>query len=726
MRCLSWLRFGWAPVCAALALTLPKHPGQARVRFHASPTTAVFEPNAGQTDPCVRFLLRGRGYGVFLTPGEIVLSLAGDGRASAVRLRFAEANAAAEIDGVDSLEGRVNYLTGRDPAKWLRGIPTFDAVRYRQLYPGVDLRLYRGDSSLEYDFEVAPHSNPSQIRVSISGARKLSLDSDGNLIAALESSELRISRPRAYEGAARNRTVRASFTIEADNTIGFAIGPRDASLPLTIDPVLSYSSYLGGVANENPASIAVDAAGNAYLAGDTPSADFPLSSPEQPQNAGQKDIVVSKINAAGTAWVYSTYIGGSGTDSGRAIAVDSSGNAYVAGLSASADFPVMNPYQGVLSGPQDAVIAKLNSSGSGLLYSSYLGGAGSEAANSIAVNPGGIYIAGDTTSTNFPLKNATQTTLGGASDGFLARFDPTGAALLFATYLGGSAVETARSVAVDATGNIYVAGETASPNFPVKNALDPALSGPSDAFAVKINAPGAALVFATYLGGSGSDGAYGVALDSFGNPVIAGYTNSAAFPTKNALRATPVGGIDSFVTKLAASGASILFSTYLGGTGDDIARAIATDAAGNIYAAGDTTSTNFPVVQAVQNVPGGALDGFVTAIAANGASLIYSTYLGGSAADSITGIGSDVPGNAVAAGSTSSANFPLNNALQPYLAGGQDAFAARFFQNGPVLSVAPASLSFAAQAVGSSSSAMPVTITNTGNVVAGLGTISAS
>jgi hypothetical protein len=735
MQLTSRFRVVMASAGVALALTLPPVPSthtSTRLQSRAIILSRGFEQNAGQSDPKVRFLLRGSGYGIFITPGEVVLTLAPDHSIrSTLRLNFPGANPTAEVSGLEPFPGRVHYVTGRDASKWRANITTFHKVRYHGLYAGIDLILYQGESSLEYDFQVAPYADASRVRLSLRGAHRLAIDSSGDLVVSLSDSEIRMRRPEIYQRLdgekGQKRLVRARYVLEGDDHVGFQIGSYDRSRPLVIDPVLSYSSYLGGSGNDNAVAVAVDAAGNSYLTGDTVSPDFPLSEPAQSQPAGQKDVFVTKVNAAGTAWLYSTYLGGGGNDSGRAIAVDSSGNAYVAGLTGSLDFPVVNPYQAALAGLQNAFVAKLNQTGSGLIYSTYLGGSSIDQANGIAVDSSGaVFVAGDTVSSNFPTRNPLQASLAGGKDGFVTKIDPSGASLAYSTFLGGSANDTARAIALDASGNANVVGETASSNFPILNAIKVLLTGLSDAFVSKINAAGSAFIYSTYLGGSANDGAYGVAVDAAGNSAVTGATSSPNFPAKNALRATAVGGLDAFVVKLNPSGSAFLYSTYLGGTSDDIGLAVAMDGSGNVYVAGQTSSSDFPVQGAVQTVYGGNLDGFVTGISASGASLLYSTFLGGSSPDGAVGIASDSLGNAVVTGGTSSGNFPAVSALQPYLAGGQDAFVARLFQNGPILTFSPSSLGFPDQPLGTTSSSLPIMVSNIGNLPAILSSISAS
>ena len=645
-----------------------------------------------------------------------------------VRLGFPGAHPS-EMKGVDPFPGQIHYVMGRDPVKRPDRVETFHGILYRNLFPGVDLIFHQGESSLEYDFHVAPYADAGAIRIRVKGARRIVTQASGDLLISLSHGQIRMRRPEVFQSqdleSGQKTLVSSRYQVDGDSQVTFQLGAYDRSRPLVIDPVLSYSTYLGGSGNDNAAAVALDAAGSAYITGQTISADFPLSAPEQSQNSGQTDVFVTKVNAAGTAWIYSTYLGGSGNDAASGIAVDSSGNAYVTGLTRSYDFPLAAPYQAGLSGGQDAFVTKLNAGGSTLIYSTYLGGSGSDLANSVAVDrTGSAVVAGSTASSDFPLRRPLQPVFGGAHDGFVTKIAPDGASLIYSTYLGGAGGDSVASLALDPAGNAYAAGQTASSNFPVVNALLPSLQGTSDAFVTKINTDGSAFGYSTFLGGTGGEAAGGIAVDAAGNAVIVGVTTSINFPVKNALRATPIGNGDAFVSKLNQSGAALIYSTYLGGTGSDNARAVTLDSNANAYVAGSTTSLDFPVLAAVQSSPGAGGDAFVTAITAAGSGLFYSTLLGGTGSDSAQGIAADTQGNVVVAGITTSAG--LATSLQPYLAGGQDAFASRIFQNGPVLSLSPGTLAFPGSGLGISSAALPVTITNVGNQPATLSAIFAS
>jgi uncharacterized protein (TIGR03437 family) len=499
-----------------------------------------------------------------------------------------------------------------------------------------------------------------------------------------EGSELRLHQPVIYQEINGTRqSVDGSFVIQEENQVGFEVVRYDTSKPLIIDPVLSYSTYLGGSGRDLTFGIAVDSSGNAYVTGSTQSNNFPTANAFQAAyGGGTYDAFVTKLNASGSALVYSTFLGGSGGDDwALGIAVDSSGNAYVTGSTQSANFPTANAFQAAFRGSADAFVTKLNADGSALVYSTFLGD-GSEGYGIDVDSSGNAYVTGRTKSSNFPTANAFQAAIGGGSgtfpgDAFVTKFNAAGSALEYSTYLGGSGNDQGNSIAVDSSGNAYVTGWTASTSFHTANAIQAAYGGgASDAFVTKLVPTGSALEYSTYLGGSGNDGGSGIAVDSSGNAYVAGWTNSTDFHTANAIQAAIGGGgfTDAFVTKLNASGSS-WYSTYLGGRGSDQGWGIAADSSGNAYVTGYTLSTNFPTVNAFQAAYGGGFSvAFVTELNATGSGLVYSTYLGNNNTNNTRfplgdlepgGIAVDSSGNAYVTGNTNSTNFPTANAFQP-------------------------------------------------------------
>jgi PKD repeat protein len=488
-----------------------------------------FETNLGQTDSTVKFLARGAAYTVFLTPREAVLVLDSPRRsdethapvhrldrpalerrkrktaepgATVVRLGLTGSNPNPEVVGLEPLPGKTNYFIGNDPQKWRTGIPTYAKVAYREVYPGVDVVYYGAQRQLEYDFVVAPGADPTLIRLAVTGAETLRIDGAGDLVLQTANGALRLHKPVVYQetGTARQKII-GGYVLLGRDRVGFRVAAYDTARPLVIDPVLSYSTYLGGSSYyEHASSVAVDSAGNAYVTGDTQSPDFPTANALQSTAPSSTwNAFVAKIDSAGSALVYSTYLGGSGfATEGTRIAVDGAGNAYVTGSTDAWDFPTVNALQPTRGGLADAFVAKLNPTGSALVYSTYLGGSdvcdeyGScygDFGSGIAVDSAGnAYVVGVTYSSDFPTVNALQPTLRGSRDAFVAKLNPAGSALVYSTYLGGTGDDFGAGIAVDSAGNAYVVGTTWSSDFPTVNALQPTFGGGwGDAFVAKID-----------------------------------------------------------------------------------------------------------------------------------------------------------------------------------------------------------------------------------------------
>ncbi|HYC88664.1 MAG TPA: SBBP repeat-containing protein [Thermoanaerobaculia bacterium] len=701
--------------CALSLLLLV--PAEAQSRYGRLPLH--FEENLGQADPRVRFVARGAGYAFFITGTETVAVLQKDRRAPAVvRMQLPGASRQPRVEGDQPFEGKSHYLAGNDPSRWRMNVPQFGKVRMSEVYQGIDVVWYGNQGEIEYDFLVAPGGDPRQIRMHFQGAARIETDASGDLVLHVDGGELRQRAPVAYqERGGTRRAVQARYRRLGPNEFGIALGAYDTARPLVIDPVLAWSTYLGGSSTDVPMAIAVDTAGNAYVTGQTFSLDFPTANALQAASAGSAEAFVTKINAAGTALVYSTYLGGSGIDSGRGIAVDSAGNAYVAGQTTSTNFPTVNALQAIFAGADDTFVAKLNPAGSALVYSTYLGGSGYDAASDIAIDlAGNAYVAGVTNGTDFPTANAVQAASGGGSrDAFLTKINAAGSALVYSTYLGGSDRDEAGGVAVDGT-SAYVSGFTFSTNFPVANALQASHGGGlSDGFVTRFNAAGTALVYSTYLGGTGEEDARDIAVDGAGNAYVAGYTRSTNFPTANALQASSAGTTEAFVTKLNAAGTALVYSTYLGGSGIDAAYAIAVDSSGNASVSGATQSANFPTANASQAVLSGAQDAFVTRLNAAGSALLDSTYLGGSALEDAQGIAVDTAGAMYVTGSTISTDFPTVTPLQAANGGFEDAFVAKLIPTSADLGIVKAATgAFVAGQDGT----FTITVTNSGPAAA--------
>jgi hypothetical protein len=582
------------------------------------------------------------------------------------------------VTGVEELAGRSHYFVGNDPERWRRDVPHYGRVAYRDVWKGVDLAFYGTEhGQLETDFTVLPGSDPRVIRLAFEGARRIRLNATGDLVLELDAGSVVQRRPFVYQEMGGTRTaVSASWELHGKQQVGFRLGTYDRSRPLVIDPVLEYSTYLGGTGDETGWGIAVDAAGNAYVTGETASTDFPTAGPPaQPAHAGGLlDAFVTKLSSTSEV-IYSTYLGGGLDDQAFGIAVDAGGNAYVTGSTSSADFPTAGtPSQANKAGAADAFVVKLDPAGAPL-YSTFLGGAGWDWGMAVAVDTAGnAYVMGDTSSNDFPTAGTpSQPTPGGFGDVFVTKLGST-SALVYSTYLGGLGFEWGRGIALDAAGNAYVTGGTEAANFPTAGSpLQAAKKGRGDAFITQLS-PTSSLVYSTYLGGNDTDveGADGIALDPAGSVYVTGLTDANDFPTAGPpAQGARAGGWDAFVAKVSPT-AGLVYSTYLGGSGNERAWGVAVDAGGNANVTGQTASANFPTTGGpLQPACGGA---FVTRMGPTSTRL-YSTCIS-------DGVGRDIAvdpkGDAYVTGSAGPA-FPVaGTPSQPNHAGGSDAFVAKF------------------------------------------------
>jgi len=940
-----------APGLPISTLLKPGQPTGTRVSEAYGKLPLGFEANQGQADSQVKFLSRGSGYSFFLTPTEAVLQLRntdfgardeefnGDSlknansqptihnpQSTVVRMKLVGANSQPQITGLEKLPGKSNYFIGNDPAKWRTNVPTYAKVKYQAVYPGVDLVYYGNQRQLEYDLVIAPHADPNVIKLGFEGIEKLRLEAQGDLVLHTSDGEIRLRKPLIYQEVdGSRREVPGSYVEIGQHQVGFQVSGYDVSKPLVIDPILAYSTYLGGRSLDEGDSIAVDTAGNAYVTGRTFSTDFPTTAPYQATYGGSSDAFVVKLNATGSALVYSTFLGGSSIEQGFGIAADAAGNAYVTGRTRSTNFPTANPAQAtnrgnaafksanggsswnpinigmtvsivnaliidprtpttLYAGTDVGVFKSTNSgnnwnaSNTGLpvasvsalaidpvtpttlyaaangsvfksidggnhwsesrvglgnafvnaltielttpttLYASTfsgvfksIDGGGNWSAssagltntfvNTLAINPvtptmlyagtsggvfksidgGGNWSASSAGPTNtfvntLAIDSATPTTIyagtnvgvfksidggnnwsasntglpnpsirilaidrtnpstlyAGTSRGvykstnsgsnwsasntgltntsfgnfnalvidpanaatlyagnpvghdvFVTKLNPTGSALIYSTYLGGPEFDQGEAITVDAFGNAYVTGQAQSLNFPTLNPFQPINSNPGRAtgFVTKLSSTGS-LAYSTYLGGTGDQAGTGIAVDSAGNAYITGEVCSDNFPTANPLQSSHRGGCDAFITKLSSTGSALVYSTYLGGSGFEAGRAIAVDVAGNAYVTGETRSTNFPTKVPQQARNGGGSDAFVVKLNAAGSALIYSTYLGGGSFDQGSGIAVDTNGNAYLTGETESTDFPITNPVQDGMGGGVDAFVAKLNATG--------------------------------------------
>jgi parallel beta-helix repeat protein len=639
-------------------------------------TDIPFIENQGQNDPSVKYYAD-TFYGTASVTSEGITHTIQnqDNQSITVTEQFLDENGnviTLNPQGEEQSQTHVSYFTGNDPGQWQTNLTTWNLINLGEIYPNITVKLKAHGGNVEKLFFVSPGGNPDDIKILVSGVDGLSIDSEGRLV--LESASfgnITMTKPTSYQ---ENQNINTNYTTNG-NTYGYKTANYDHNQQLTIDPVLQYSTYLGGASSDWGLAITVDNDGNAYITGGTASINFPLKDPLQNTNHGSLDVFVTKINPQG-ALVYSTYLGGTETDEGNGIAVDSEGNVYLTGHTYSTDFPLQNPLQNTKYCYEDAFVTKINPTGTALIYSTYLGGNNRDSGNGIAVDSSGnAYITGTTFSTDFPLQNPLQNTNQGYSDAFVTKINASGTVLVYSTYLGGTDEDKSGGIAVDMAGDVYITGTTWSADFPLQNPLQNTNQGYSDAFVTKINPTGTALTYSTYLGGTDTDQGSGIAVDSNGNAYITGTTVSTDFPLQNPLQ-TYQGNSDAFATKINPTGTALTYSTYLGGTNIDQGSGIAVDRAGNIYITGTTASTDFPLQNPLQITNHGYLDAFVTKINPTGTALTYSTYLGGTNNDTSYGIAVDRAGNAYITGYTWSTDFPLQNPIQTYQ-DNQDGFVAK-------------------------------------------------
>ena len=684
-----------------------------------------FEVNRGQSDGKVKFLSRGRDYTLFLTADETVLTLRApdhDEEPAVLRMQLRGANPEPSVNGEAELAGKRHYFIGNDPAQWHRDIPTYGKVRYRDVYPGIDLLYYGKAGLLEYDFILRPGADPDKIRLAFKGAERISVDHSGNLVLHTAVGDVIHRVPLVYQDLPEGRReIQAEYRV-TDDVDGpgavFRLAAYDTSFPLIIDPALSYSSFLGGSSVDEGNAVAVDASGNFYVTGGTLSTNFPgdnggyaphvggvSTAPTQVLN-NPSDAFVSKYDSAGTL-LFSVYLGSDGVlgDAGNGIAVDAAGNIYVTGYTTGSflKFPTTSSaYSQNHVSSFDVFVTELASDGASLVYSTLIGGGKGDIGEGIAVDAtGNIYVAGTTFSDGtFPTKNAYQSSGDGNasfSDGFVLKIDPTqsgAASLFYSTFLGGSSVDEINAIAVDGVGDVFVTGQTLSSDFPLKNAGQASFGGAYDAFVAELNTTGSALIYSTFLGGSGSEAGNGIALDGTGNAYIVGVVAAQPdgaggylpddFPvTSGAYAAAIKGGSDAFVAKLDTVGTK-LYASYLGGSGGEEGRAIAVDGSGNTYITGWTDSSDFPSINVtIQSGNAGSKDAFIAKLtpAGNGQNdLLYAGYLGGAGDDMGNGIAVDGKGNAYVTGWTETDigfSYTQDASQTSFGGGARDAFVAR-------------------------------------------------
>jgi Abnormal spindle-like microcephaly-assoc'd, ASPM-SPD-2-Hydin/Beta-propeller repeat len=716
----------------------------------------AFELNEGQSDSRARFLSRRGRFAVYLNAEGAVVALqrphgsdnsearnrkvsfperptTGEtGELAVFQMKLLGANQNAEIEGVDELPGKTNYFIGNDPKKWHTNLANYSKVRYRNVFRGVDLYFYGHEQRLEYDFVVAPGSDPSAIQLKFEGAKSLRVDGSGNLVLDLGKEEVRFHKPVLYQPAAEGEVgtnaVDGGFVVRRGNRVSFSLLGYDARRPLTIDPVLSYGTYLG-VQGEQIKGVAVDSLGNVYAAWFIEGL------------VTQKNVYVTKLDATGSTLLYSAYISGTGQDLPYGLVVDSAGGAYVAGSTTSADFPTTaGAFQTRLKASQadasNGFVTKLDPSGSSLSYSTYLGGSTSDLAQGIALDSAkNAYITGYTQSADFPVTaGAFQGLLHGVRDGFVSQLNASGSALLYSSFLGGSGNTFPIGIGVDGLNNIYVAGNTGSTDFPLANALQ---STPADIFLTKFSSGGtpaySTLAYSTYFAKGSGDPFYGVpdnpktlVVDPNGGAYLAGYTSLTNFPTTSGALQTSVtlngNDLAGFVTKVNSSGSALNYSTYFGV--NVLPSGLAVDTTGQAYVSArfvgscSPCAAPLPLVNPIaSNPPAYSILGQLNA---TGSSVVFASWFYVSGPLSVDPLGNlylasvtqeftpATPGAYQTTGGTTNIHAP----------GFNDFWIGKISPaNGGALGLAPFSYSFDPTQIGQTSNSRPISVNDVGSAL---------
>jgi Beta-propeller repeat/Abnormal spindle-like microcephaly-assoc'd, ASPM-SPD-2-Hydin len=718
----------------------------------------TFEANRGQAAPQVNFVSRGKGYTAVLTAGGLILSLRSNSAAGEPSALQSDSNATLQFNlvgasknpmavGEDHQPGIVNYFVGNNPRNWRTKIQTYARVRYKNVYPGIDLIYYGNHQQLEYDFSVAPGADPTQIQFQIQGADDLQLDSEGNLNLTIGTRNVNFRSPVIYQESNGNRVpVDGGYFLKDSTHLGFQLRHYDASKPVVIDPVLVYSTYLGGSGADQATGIAVDGSGNVYVTGYTDSTDFPLTTIGTPA-ANTDHIFVAKLDATGANLLYADYIGGNGDDYGMALVLDGSNNVYVTGMTESSNFPVVNPFQGQQPGPYSGFLTKVSADGSSLVYSTYLGGSTYDEPTGLAIDGlGQAHVAGYTMSQNFPVANAYQSTASPnqagyyGSYGFVTKFSADGSALVYSTFFGGnsnvalncgypcypSPYNSISGIAVDNSDSAYVTGSTNTYNFPTTSgaylASDTLQQDENAAFVSKFGSSGS-LSYSTYFYAQSTSPVTpnAIAVDGSGSAYITGVALSdGTFPITSTSICDPSSSGYAcgfaFVTKFDAAGATLMYSTFLGPNNSATPFSIALDANDDAFVVSSTNSDTYTTTNAIEGYAGGA-DVLLVEIDPLATTQLMSTYLGGSGDEQPAGIAVDAQGNVYVTGSTTSSDFPTTpGAFQTIPGGNTDAFIAKIgAASAPAVSTTPSSLQFAALQVGTTSQAQSVLVRNMGN-----------
>ena len=729
----------------------PQLTHQVQANYGKLPLT--FEANTGQTDPRVKFLAHGSGYSVFLTAGQMVLDLrpsavvskaANNSAASAasqkpanivLQLNLSGANQNPKVVGEDVQPGKVNYFIGKDPKKWQTNVATYKQVRYKDVYPGIDLVYYGNQSRVEHDFVIAPGADASQIQFDVKGADRLSIASNGDLSLSKGTDEIRLQAPIIYQDFhGMHIPVTGQYSVRNSTHVSFALGAYDKTMPLVIDPVLVYGTFLGGLANDQAIGIGVDTNGSAYVTGWTQSSNFPLAGQNGPPPAGT-NIFVAKLDVSGSSLVYADYIGGNSDDNPTAMVMDSSNHVFITGNTYSGDFPVVNPYQANNAGGQDAFVTEVSSDGASLVYSTYLGGNNSEYGSGIAVDStGNIYVAGYTYSQDFPTANAVQSTVSPNQNGyygqygFVTKLTPDGSSLVYSTYYAGSTnivqscygqpcwptpYSTVNGIAVDGSGNAYITGNTNTYDFPVsEGAYEDSNTTNYDqqvAFLAKLDSSGN-VSYSTYFSATPDDpyiNMIAVNVDTTGSAYVIGWTYpwSTALPltTPNLCDPSQSGCSFGFITKFDPTGSSLSYSTFLGANVDIWPQSFLVDASGDAFVlsrsgGGDQNFMVNPI-----EVFANQSDLIIQEVDPVAGSQLFSTFVGGNGDDEPGAIALDSAGAIYITGYTNSTDYPVTAAaLQNTVGGNYDAFVTKIgTAAAPAVSIAPSLIQFSIRPVGS-------------------------
>jgi len=661
--------------------------------------SVFFTENVGQFPEEVLYQVKTSEATVYLCQDEIVTVFS---RATekefeieiqSIVTKFVGANDNVKIEGLGILPNINNYYIGNDPNNWYTEVPNYKAVLFKNLYSGIDLKFYSNKNTLKYDFIVSPEADPSDIKISYEGIDDLILTADGNIKIKTKLCQIIEEKPFIYQkiNGVLNK-IDGQYEIIDNYDFCFKLNERfNPSIPLVIDPTLLYSTYLGGNNYEIGEEISADSSGYVYVVGDTDSTNFPTQNPYQGTLAGTTDAFITKMHPSTNTLIYSTYLGGSNFDYGSSIGIDSDGYASIAGTTYSNDLPVFAAHFPNLNGIQDAYVARLNPTGT-MIFCTYLGGSNWEWGLDIAVDPSGTsYVIGYTDSSDFPTSNPYDPFYNGGFDIFISKFDPPGGILLFSTFLGGSNHEIGTGIDFDINGNALIVGYTWSTNFPVTgNAYDSSYNGGADICLATIDTVtggSGALSYGSYIFGTADDVAYDIANNGTNIFYVTGETASTQanfFPiTSNAYQQFLQGSRDAFFFKLDTAqppANQMLYCTYLGGqtggAGHDSGKSIELDSNNNAYIAGVTECSDFPLVNPLGSYNGGneAFASLFDPTQSGSASLLDSTYIGGSNHDEGYGIAIDSIDNAFVTGLTYSTDFPTLNPYQTSNAGNSDAF----------------------------------------------------